>query len=295
MNDESIKSKFLPIQGNLVFFYYKDLGEAEKFYSELLGLKKVLDYGFAKIFHISRSTFIGLVDETKGMHKASEPKTVTLSFVTKEIDAWYQYLKSKGVKMRGAIKNASRHPTRGFVAYDPEGYFLEFERFLDHQQNTKLLTSLAPIESLYPISETVTTRPKELGIQANIIWLYYRDVRTAQQFYQDNFGFKLLVNQGFAKVYSSSTSGFIGLVDESQGLHRFSEKKAVNVSFITERVDEWYAHLNKKLKIKIPLKNLEENRVRGFVTTDTAGYIIEFDKFLKHQKNIQILEALKHL
>ena len=30
---------------------------------------------------------------------------------------------------------ATRYPTRGFVAYDPEGYSLEFETFLDHAQN----------------------------------------------------------------------------------------------------------------------------------------------------------------
>ena len=55
---------------------------------------------------------------------------------------WYAHLVSKGVKMRGPVGDATRHPTRGFVAYDPEGYFLEFERFLDHPQNTRLLGAL---------------------------------------------------------------------------------------------------------------------------------------------------------
>ena len=44
---------------------------------------------------------------------------------------------------RGPVRDATRHPTRGFVAYDPEGYFLEFERFLDHPQNAALLKALA--------------------------------------------------------------------------------------------------------------------------------------------------------
>ena len=110
------KSEILSIQANLVFFYYPDLEEAERFYGDILGLEKVLDYGFAKIYRISLSTFIGLVDETKGMHDPSEPKTVTLSFVTQEIDQWYQYLKSQEVEIRNPLKDASRHPTRGFVA-----------------------------------------------------------------------------------------------------------------------------------------------------------------------------------
>jgi hypothetical protein len=40
------------------------------------------------------------------------------------------------------VSNATRHPTRGFVAYDPEGYFLEFETFLDHPQNAALRRAL---------------------------------------------------------------------------------------------------------------------------------------------------------
>ena len=177
------KTEDLGIQANMVFFYYPDLVEAEQFYAEVLGFEKVLDYGFAKILRISRTSFIGLVDETKGMHNPDEPKTVTLSFVTDEIDGWYRYLQEQGVKMRGELSDASRHPTRGFVAYDPAGYFLEFEHFLEHPQNEKLLEKLKAVPAVYPEKTQATFRPIELGIQANIIWLYYRDIPAAQRFY----------------------------------------------------------------------------------------------------------------
>ncbi|MGD8535075.1 MAG: VOC family protein, partial [Candidatus Aminicenantes bacterium] len=188
------KSEILSIQANLVFFYYPDLEEAERFYGDVLGLEKVLDYGFAKIYRISLSTFIGLVDETKGMHDPSEPKTVTLSFVTQEIDQWYQYLKSQGVEIRNPLKESSRIPIKGFVAYDPAGYFLEFERFLEHSQNTLLLEQLAQVQTIYPRPKQKSTRPDSLGIMANIIWLYYQDIPESQAFYEDNFGAKLLVD-----------------------------------------------------------------------------------------------------
>ncbi|MEE8605117.1 MAG: VOC family protein, partial [Candidatus Aminicenantaceae bacterium] len=119
---EEIRSEVLNIQANLVFFYYPDLEEAEKFYGQLLGFEKVLDYGFAKIFQMSPSTFIGLVDETKGMHDPSEPKSVTLSFATKEIDQWYRYLSDERVPMHRPLSESSRIPIRGFVALDPAGY-----------------------------------------------------------------------------------------------------------------------------------------------------------------------------
>jgi len=291
---EKNQSEALSIQANLVFFYYPDLEEAENFYSGILGLEKVLDYGFAKICRTSPTSFIGLVDETKGMHDPSEPKTVALSFVTQEIDQWYRYLSDQGIKMSGPLKDASRHPTRGFVAYDPAGYYLEFERFLDHPKNTLLLEKLAKLEALYPEEDQQTIRPAHLSVQANIVWLYYKDILEAQAFYEKNFGSKLLVDQGFAKVYSSSPTGFIGLVDESQGLHRFTPKKAVNVSFLTDQIEEWYEHLKKKgVNIKDPLEEMESIPVRAFVAYDPAGYFIEFDQFLPDPKNQRILELLR--
>ena len=78
----------LGIQANLVFFYYQDLEAAQRFYEDVIGLEMVLDYGFARLFRITQTFYIGLVDEKKGMHSSDEPKTVTLSFVTEEIDEW---------------------------------------------------------------------------------------------------------------------------------------------------------------------------------------------------------------
>ncbi len=282
------------IQANLVFFYYPDLSAAERFYTEVLGLEKVLDYGFAKICRISRSTYIGLVDAERGMHTPDEPRTVTLSFVTDEIDQWYTYLVAQGLEMRGPLRDATRHPTRGFVTYDPAGYFLEFERFLDHPQNAGLHERLKDIKSLPPPHGQRTTRPERLGIRANVIWLYYRDVPGAQRFYEEVFGMALSVDQGFAKVYGSSRSGFIGLVDEAQGLHRFSEAKAVNVAFLTDDIDAWYARAQKhNLIIRDPLEDAASIPVRAFVAYDPAGYFLEFDRFLSDPRNDRILVTLK--
>lgn len=286
--------RFYNIQANLVFFYYPDLDEAERFYGTILGLEKVLDYGFAKIYQISQTSYIGLVDETKGMHKPTEPKTVTLAFVTNEIDEWYTYLQDQGVEIRNPLGDATRHPTRGFVALDPAGYFLEFERFLDFPQNEKLLPRLETIRPFYPFPDQNTLRPQDLGILANVIWLYYQDIPEAQHFYEENLGLELLVDQGFAKVYSSSPSAFIGLVDGAQGLHGFTEEKAVNVSFFSDQIDDWYAHLLEKgIKIRDPLEDAENFPVRTFVIYDVGGYFVEFDRFLEDEKNVKILQSLQ--
>ena len=127
------------VQAGITFFYYKYLAAAQKFYEDVLGLRMMVDQGFCKIYQVSPTSFVGLVDEKQGLHSASETKSVTLSFVTKQIDEWYEYLRSKGTKLREPISNSSQHPTRGFVAYDPEGYSLEFEKFLDNPQNRTLI------------------------------------------------------------------------------------------------------------------------------------------------------------
>jgi len=283
----------LDIQANMVFFYYKDLVKAQDFYENILGLNLAADFGFAKIFQISKRSFIGLVDEKEGAHKTTESKSVTLSFVTEEIDDWYNYLKEINVEMKGPIKNATRHPTRGFVAYDPEGYFLEFETFLDDPQNVKLREKFTQTKALYPDPDQIGGRPKNLGIQGNVIWLYYKDIPATQKFYEVNFGLKLLVDQEFAKVYSSSPTSFIGLVDESQGLHKFSEEKAVNVSFFTKNVDNWFEHLkSKNVEMKTPSIITEGGTVRVFMCYDIGRYYIEFDTFLEHEINKKILKIL---
>ena len=282
------------IQANMLFFYYQNLDAAEKFYRDILGLDKVLDYGFAKVLKVSKSLYLGLVDETKGMHSSNEPKAVTLSTVTSEIDEWYEYLLEKGVQIHRPLSDSSRLPIRGFVALDPEGYFLEFETFLDHPQNEKLLPRLLPADAVYPSAEREASRPRNLGILANIIWLYYMDLDEAQKFYENVFGFDLLVDQGFAKVYTSSSSAFVGLVDQAHGLHKFSEEKAVTLSFISEKIDSWYKHLvDKGLEMREELADSETIPVRAFVTTDVAGYFLEFDWFLDDGRNAQILRFLK--
>jgi hypothetical protein len=214
--------------------------------------------------------------------------------VTDEIDDWFAYLNEQGVEMRGPLGDASRHPTRGFVVYDPEGYFLEFERFLDHPQNEKLLEQLSSVKSVYPPKDLLTSRPSTLGIKANVFWLYYQDIPEAQKFYTDNFRSRMLVDQGFAKVYSSSASAFIGLVDGAQGLHQFSQEKAVNVAFLTDQIDEWYTDFTEKgLRIKDPLETVESIPVRAFVTYDSGGYFLEFDRFLEDERNARIRELLE--
>ena len=133
----------LGLQANITFLYYRDIPRAQRFYEDVLGLTLTVDQGYSKIYRVSATSYVGLVDESQGLHRASPQKPVTLSFVTAEVDAWYAYLRGRGVEMVHELADGRRQPTRGFVAKDPEGYYLEFETFRDDPQNATVRAQLA--------------------------------------------------------------------------------------------------------------------------------------------------------
>ena len=217
------------IIANNAFFYYEDLDRAFHFYTNTLGLRTAADYGFAKIIQIAPTSYVTLVDATQGMHTADEPKTVAIALITDQLDEWWEYLVEQDIEMRYEFNPSEGSAHDGFVALDPEGYLLEFERFNEHPENELLIPILEEAETLYPDPDQQTTVPEGLGFKATVLWLYYRDMPSIQAFFEDRLGFSRTVDQGWAWIYQTSPTGFIGPVDESRGMHSFTEQKGVTV------------------------------------------------------------------
>jgi catechol 2,3-dioxygenase-like lactoylglutathione lyase family enzyme len=284
------------IIANNAFFYYADLERAWRFYEDILGLETVADYDFAKIMRVAPTSYLTLVDGESGMHTADDPKTVAIALITDELDEWYAYLKTENVSMKFDYNPVEGRPHNGFVIEDPEGYYLELERFNPHPENERLMPLLDAIESLYPEPDAAGKRPNNLGFKATVLWLYYNDLEGIQRFYEDVMGFELVVDQGWAKIYPTSPTGFIGPVDGAKGMHSWTEKKGVTVSFLTENVDGWFDHLKDQETFELRHQEvLEEDRagVRVFVGYDPEGYFLEFDTFLKTEENQKLLELLR--
>ena len=104
----------------------------------------VVDQGWAKIYPMSPSGLIGPVDQSRGMHSWTEDKAVTVSFLTEDIDSWFDRLKAESsFELRTPeVSPEGRVPVRTFVGYDPEGYFLEFDTFLEGEGNEELMRLL---------------------------------------------------------------------------------------------------------------------------------------------------------
>jgi catechol 2,3-dioxygenase-like lactoylglutathione lyase family enzyme len=280
----------LDIVGSNAFWYYDDLDKATDFYTETLGLKLAADYGFAKILHVAGASYLTLVDGTMGMHTPDEPKTVALALVTDQLDEWWEYLNQQGVEMRSEEYNPTENSAHdGFVAYDPEGYYLEFERFNPHPENEQFLPMLEQAETALA-QGTGSKVPPGLGFKATILWLYYRDLPGMANFWEDEIGLHMVADQGWAKIYEASSTGFIGLVDETMGMHSYTEQKAVTISLWTTQLTEWFEHVRDgSLEMRSESIEEENPRYRAFVGYDPEGYYLEFDTFLPHKDNEDLL------
>ena len=280
------------VRASNLFLYYRDLDRATAFYRDTLGLELVADYQMARLFRVAEESYLILVDATKGMHTADEPKSVALALLTDQLDEWHAYLASKGIAPGRpfAARPGSAHD--GFVIKDPEGYMLEFERFNPHPENERFVPLLKANRT---VRAPRSPLPDGLGFKATITWLYYKDLPPMQTFYEEVLGLRQVVDQGWAKIYAGSKTGHVGLVDERRGMNHWTETKAVNVSFLVDDIDGWFKAV--KDRALFPLRGTavsddEAGRYRAFVGYDPEGYYMEFDLFRQHPMNATLMPYL---
>lgn len=274
-----------------VFFYYEDVEAATTFYREVMGFRVAADYGFAKIMQVAPKSFITLVDHAEGMHSADEPKTTAIAIVTDQLDEWWAYVNTQDIELRTKeYKTVPGRAHHGFVAVDPEGYLLEFERFNAHEENEQFMPVLDATETLY--ADPDSNVPEGLGFKATVVWFYYKDMEGIQRFYEETLGFDLIVDQGWAKIYPIGPTGYFGLVDEKLGMHKFTETKAVTLSLITGDIDGWYEYASEALEMRSE-EISDTDRYRAFVAYDPEGYYLEWDTFKVTDENKALVEAIE--
>ncbi|MCK7461698.1 MAG: peptidylprolyl isomerase [Sphingobacterium sp.] len=136
--------RFPLIRGLVVRYFYKDPAAAERFYGRTLGLPQA---GPGPVPAL-RDGLPARSPRSPRPEPTPVPRRRPRSRSSRdEVDGWYAYLKSAGVAIVHELKDASRHPTRGFVAVDPEGYLLEFEAFLDRPAELRVCRTPWPRSS----------------------------------------------------------------------------------------------------------------------------------------------------
>ena len=120
-----------PISGQVTFLYCNNLAKASEFYAKLLEKKPSLDLDWVKIYPVTETLSVGLVDSTHGALRPSPSKPVMLSFVVqnrKQVDEWYARLKALGAEVPHAPESMDLKNGRGIYSLsfkDSEGYSLE--------------------------------------------------------------------------------------------------------------------------------------------------------------------------
>jgi len=285
------------IRANKLFLYYENLEKALEFYSETLGMEVVANYGMAYILRMAADSYLILVDAQKGMHTAEEPKTVALALLTEQLEEWHTYLKAQKVSIKYEYQTKEGSAHDGFVAVDPEGYLLEFERFNQHPENENFIPVLNENMRNNKQAGQESKLPGGLAIHSTITWLYHLDLLAMQNFYQDMIGLQLVADQGWTKIFQVSNTGFLALVDEKRGMHSYTKKKAVNVGFVLDDLEGWFAYTCKNELFELYEEKLEigpETRYKAFVGFCPEGYYLEFDRFYPHEDNIKMLKYLNN-
>ncbi|MEA3356594.1 MAG: VOC family protein [Candidatus Bipolaricaulota bacterium] len=118
------------VNAGITFFYYKDIEPAASFYADILEFSLVDDQGWAKIFQINGSAFMGVVAGEKGFCRVQDENAVLLTIVVDDVRQWYEYLEEREVDLVTEIQDKDDIGIRCFFLKDPGGYSLEIQQFL---------------------------------------------------------------------------------------------------------------------------------------------------------------------
>jgi predicted enzyme related to lactoylglutathione lyase len=114
----------------ITFLYYVDLPAAMRFYEDVMGLKLEIDQGWSKIYRVTPNGYVGLVDETRGSHRAHPVKPVQICMRVADVDAWAEYIRGQGIEILRGPRSNEELKIRAFIFNDPEGYQLEIQSAL---------------------------------------------------------------------------------------------------------------------------------------------------------------------
>ncbi|MFH2111260.1 MAG: VOC family protein [Candidatus Bathyarchaeota archaeon] len=119
------------------------------------------------------------------------------------------------------------------------------------------------------------------GIEGMITFTYHDNIEKASEFYRDVLGLQPVMNRDWVKIYKAGADSHIGLVDSEHGYLKPSKDKPVMLSIMVQDIDAWHRRLTEKgVKTNHPPKEADGIHMRGFLTWDPSGYVIELLEFL---------------
>ena len=118
----------------IVFLSYESLEPGERFYGELLGFPLVEDQGWAKVYRIHDTSYVGIVESKRASMPGALGEGTLLSIVVEDVDVWYERLKTEpSIEILNAPQMVGELPVYSFFLKDPAGYAVETQAFTEPQ------------------------------------------------------------------------------------------------------------------------------------------------------------------
>jgi len=114
---------------NVTFIYYNDLEYGSNFVENILELPLVMDQGFARIYQINKTSFLGIA-QLKDKIEYTGNRNTLVSFNTDDVRKEFKRVSNLDVKGLTKIQHMEQIPLDSFFFKDKEGHDFEIQHFL---------------------------------------------------------------------------------------------------------------------------------------------------------------------
>lgn len=112
-------------------------------------------------------------------------------------------------------------------------------------------------------------------IEAGITFLKVADLERSHQFYCDDMGLPLTLDQGECRIYHLGGNAYLGICERDT-----TEPSNVIVTLVTDDVAGWHQRLVAAgVEVDGPPRDNEDFRIHQFFATDPDGHVIEVQRF----------------
>jgi len=118
----------MPRKGLILFLGTRDLEQTHRFYTEALGLSMIIDQGACRIYQVPGGGFIGFCAHIVPVYGEKSP---IVTIVSPDVDGFFDRLVEWGAKIPHPPQINERFGIYHFFLYDPNGYTLEIQRFVN--------------------------------------------------------------------------------------------------------------------------------------------------------------------
>jgi len=116
-------------QSMMTFIYTRDLETMIDFVEEALGLEVVYQPDWARVYRVTGSSYLGLVDQTKGSLSSQYKGGCLISLTVEALEDSYKRIEAFGVDGLTPIRAFEDIGVKSFFFKGPGGYDFEIQSF----------------------------------------------------------------------------------------------------------------------------------------------------------------------